>query len=127
MPDPKLQEARKEIERICNQYDIGAVVVLASESHLEFLHKVDPSWSCAQIEHIGTKVGIRIRSKLEDYPSKDAQKKCMEDTIGMFIGFIDALTFSAEQMKGVAGMVAQKMEITHWTKFEGGTRSEPGE
>lgn len=119
MPDPKLKDAMEEIKAVLEKYDIGAEVILASETHLEYLHAYDPTWSCASIEKLpdGTH-GIRVRAKLADFPDREAQKKCLEQTVGMFAGFYDAMEKSQEVMVTVMKMVGEVLEFEHITTEE---------
>lgn len=114
MPDPKLKIAAEEIKAVLQKHDCAAVVVLASETHLEYLHHVTPSWSCAKLE--GNV--LRIRAKREDFASVEAHKKCLSDTIGMVVGFLDAANNTAAQMQEVACVIARQIEFSHFTKEE---------
>lgn len=68
---PKLKTAMEEIKVILAKHDIGAMVILHTPGHSEFLNKLDPSYSCI----IQTGDHIRFRSKLADY---DGDKKAWE-------------------------------------------------
>lgn len=114
MPDPKLKIAAEEIKAVLLKYDCAAIVILCSESHLEYLHHVTPSWSCAKLE--GNE--LRIKAKREDFPTLEAQKKCVTDTIGMVVGFLDAANNTAAQMTEVARLLATQFEFSHFTKHE---------
>lgn len=114
MPDPKLKIAAEEIKAVLLKHDCAAIVVLCSESHLEWLHHVTPSWSCARLQD-GV---LRIKAKREDFPTVEAQKKCVTDTIGMVVGFLDAANNTAAQMTEVARLLATKIEFSHFTKEE---------
>ncbi len=48
MPDPKLLAAMEEIKVVLHKHDIAAVVILSSQTHVEYLHEISPSWSCAR-------------------------------------------------------------------------------
>lgn len=65
-PDPVLQKAVKEIEAICEKYDIGGHITLASQTHGEYLMHF-PKWSKAQMSSPsdGSR-GIHFKSKKED-------------------------------------------------------------
>jgi len=118
MPDPKLKAAAEEIKSILVKYDIAAVVVLASQSHMEYLNHVIASWSCATLEKDAGRFMLRIRAKREDFPSKEAQKKCVEDTTGMIMGFADAQLHCHEMMLKVAAMIGQQVPFEHFTTEE---------
>lgn len=67
--DPDLKEAMLKIQEIMDEYKIGGSIALASKTHAEFLYYF-PKWSIVQIEK-GS--GVRIRSKREDFKSKEEQ------------------------------------------------------
>jgi hypothetical protein len=79
---PKLKKAMEEIKAILKKHDVGGVVILHTPGHSEYLHKLDPSYSCAKVD--GNEV--RIRAKLqEDFKGdKDAWYKKVRDTVNMF-------------------------------------------
>lgn len=118
MPDPILKEAMKEIVATCKKYDCAAMVTLASEKHVEFLYEISPSWSCAWIQPLPDgEFGIRIRSKLKDYPSKEVQGKVISLTAGMFLAFANMAESQQAQMKHLIAMLAPHLGgITHWEK-----------
>lgn len=117
MPDPKLQAAAEEIKDIMKKHDIGGLIVLASPTHLEFLHKFDPSWSCASYEVIEGLEGIRIRCKREDFPSVEAQKKSLEDTVGMMMGIGDHCRNVVEAADKMALFIGNQMGgLSHWSR-----------
>ena len=118
MPDPKLKTAMAEIKAVLTKYDIAGVVVLASESHMEYLNHVVASWSCATIEQSGRNVLVRVRAKREDFPSKEAQRKCVSDTIGMIMGFADAQEHCREQMLLLASKIGAQVPFDHRSTHE---------
>lgn len=62
--DPNLRKAMKEIKKIINKYDVGGLVILASQSHGEYKLFIEPSWSVVNFE--GTDNDrIRFRSARE--------------------------------------------------------------
>jgi hypothetical protein len=69
--DPKLKEAMLEIQEILDKHKIGGNIALTSQSHSEFLYHF-PEWSVIQFDK--NKPGeVRIRSKREDFKSKEEQ------------------------------------------------------
>lgn len=77
---PKLKAAMEEIKTILAKYDIGAMVVLHTPRHSEFLNKLNPSYSCI----IQTGDHIRFKSKLADYNGdKDAWQKKTTDSLSL--------------------------------------------
>jgi pyrroline-5-carboxylate reductase len=119
MPDPKLQSAMAEIKAVLKKHDCAALVTLASPSHTEYLYEVAPSWSCAWLQPMPDGFAIRMRSKLKDYPSKEAQKKTVEATTGMFLAFANMAERQQKQMTQLIAMLGKSFEeISHWEKEE---------
>lgn len=89
---PKLKTAMEEIKAILAKHDIGAMVILHTPGHSEFLNKLNPSYSCI----IQNGDSIRFRSKLADYggDKKAWERKttdsldllqCVTETMGQII------------------------------------------
>jgi hypothetical protein len=77
---PKLKTAMEEIKAILAKHDIGAMVVLHTPGHSEFLNKLNPSYSCI----IQTGDHIRFKSKLADYGGdKKAWQKKTTDSLNL--------------------------------------------
>lgn len=77
---PKLKTAMEEIKAILAKHDIGAMVILHTPGHSEFLNKLNPSYSCI----IQTGDQIRFRSKLADYDGdKQAWEKKTTDSLNL--------------------------------------------
>lgn len=120
MPDPKLTNAMEEIKAILKAHDIAGVVLLSSEENMEYLYALTPSWSCAKMEsHPEGGEVIRIRSKLADYPSKEAQQEQLEWTVGMFMGFWNLLQKAGESMLMITQLLGEHFDIQHTSTFEG--------
>lgn len=75
---PKLKKAMEEIKTILKKYDLGAMVVIHTPGHSEFVLKVDPSYSCAKFNQTGD--GINFKTK--GLP-KAKQKELARDTANM--------------------------------------------
>lgn len=71
-PDPKLQQAAKEIAAICEQHDIGGYIILASQTHGEYLLHF-PKWSKAvkEVAPNGNEI-IRFKTKKEELEDTEA-------------------------------------------------------
>lgn len=115
MTDPKLKSAAEEIKAVLRKYDIIGNFQLASETHIEFVREFETSWSCAKMEGPGV---IRIRSKLVDYPSKTAQKKSLEDTVGALIAFVEQGERDRNAIRHLLFTIGQTMQIDHMSKEE---------
>lgn len=94
-PDLKLRAALNEIHAILKKNDIAGVMLLCSETHHERLLELSPSWSCVQIQGDF----VRIRSKREDYPSKEAQNETLQKTAGLIFGLMKASMESADNLE----------------------------
>jgi hypothetical protein len=81
MPDPRLKDAMRRINKILREFDIAGAITLVSKSHSEFRYQF-PTWSVVQPE-TGPQgeQGIRIRSYEAYYRSKDEQKAAMEESL----------------------------------------------
>lgn len=119
MPDSNLKAAMEEIKAVLKKHDCAGLVTLASPSHTEYLYGISPSWSCAWLQPMPDGFAIRIRSKLKDYPSKEAQKKSVEATTGMFLAFANMAERQQRQMAQLIAMLGKQFdEISHWEKEE---------
>lgn len=116
MPDVKLQAAMEEIKAVLKKHDIGAYVLLASPTHMEFLREFAPTWSCMWIEEAAGGYALRIRAKRADFPSEAAHKKCLEDSVGMLLGFADVFVREKAQLDEILKMLGGNMQISHYTR-----------
>jgi hypothetical protein len=81
MPDPRLKEAMRAINRILRTYDIAGAITLVSKTHAEFRYQF-PTWSVVQPERGPEgQEGLRIRSFEAYYGSKEQQKTAMEESL----------------------------------------------
>ncbi len=108
--DPKLKEAMAKIEAIAEEYDIGANVILTSESHSEFLYKF-PEWSIAQFTD--DMKGIDMKSKLSDFKDLNHQKEVTESTIGLLCHVRDISAQTFEIYDGLITAAENYLDIKH--------------
>lgn len=95
---PKLKSAMEQIKKILVQNDIGAVVILHTPGHAEYLHHLTPSYSCAWIEYLHDGHAVRFRSTLADHFNDPVRRdRFIRDTINMISCFSERLTLSAMQ------------------------------
>lgn len=95
--DPKLKAAMEEIKPILAKYDCMATVLLASPTHSEFLFAPEASWSVCRWEPRADQPDVlRFRSKLEDFPNKEAQREVTENTVHGLV----CLQFLSHKMYG---------------------------
>src|SRR4051794_32984450 len=81
---PKLKAAAEEIKQVLKKYDIAATCVLHTPGAIEYLFRVDPSYSCAKVEG----PLLKLRAKLhEDFKGdKKEQINTLTDTADMLAG-----------------------------------------
>ncbi len=117
--DPKLKEALEEIKPILRKYDCMAVMVLVSPTHSEFLNHIDASWSVMTFEHRadGGEVGIRFRTKREDWPSKEAQNKATEASTHALTTFIEWSRITNGAFRSVIQQLGKHMKIA-WSTWQ---------
>lgn len=108
--DEKLKIAAAEIKMIMRKHDIGGFISLVSKTHSEFRLEF-PSWSVAQFEGDGR--GVRIRSKLEDFQSKEDQHTATELTAHFILSARDMAIMNGENLMTLGELLAEYMEIEH--------------
>jgi hypothetical protein len=104
MPDPKVQAAIDEIEAVLEKHDMAGICFVSSESHIHYLHHFTASWC--------------VRAKPKDYPNEEAYKKSVSNTVGMLMGFIDAIKFTRDGLIKTVADVGKRVTISHITKEE---------
>lgn len=89
-----------EIEQILKKHDMTGLMIVGNETNVDWRLQVEASWSCAKSEPVPGKnmSAFRIKAKAEDFPNKEAQKKCVEATIGNFVSTIDVMDRIREQL-----------------------------
>lgn len=115
MPDPKLQAAMEEVKVILKKHDIGAVIVLGSQTHTEYLLELSPTWSCITIEDDGL---VRFRALRKDFASKEEQGKVITDSAGLLGGFMDNMELMLDGLKRLLLRLGKSVEIDHMSKHE---------
>lgn len=82
MPDVRIKPAVDEIKAVLEKHDMAAVVFIASPTHVEFLYRLEASWTCIRLEP----AGLRIRANSKD----PAQVEALRVSCGTLAGFSDA-------------------------------------
>ena len=120
---PKLKKAMEEIKAVLDKHDIAGSIVLHTPGHGEFLMKINPSYSCAFIDHLpGGQQGIRFRSRLQEDHQGDAAKrhKAQEDTANMFDIMSSAVGQEALKYMDAMDLLKEHLDIT---STDGGSSS----
>ena len=114
--NPKLQAVAAEIETVLRRHDVTGLVLLGSPTHTDFLISPDASWTCAFTENTPEGKRLRLRSKRENYSSREEQRKVAAATVGVFLGWVDAIT--GLQRTLLEMVKATGWEVDHMSKEE---------
>ncbi len=108
-----------EISAILKKHDMVGLFVVGNPTHCDWRMDIEASWSCAKTEADETgRVALRVRSKLADFPSKEAQHKCMEATVGTFVTLSDVNRKLGLTLDEILVMLSKHVD------FRGGSRTE---
>lgn len=107
-------QAIEEIKAVLARHDLAGMIVVQDAGESAFLLKIDPSWSCAKWEQTPEGVGIRIKAKRSDYPSKEEQDKAVGATAGMILSFINQCDRNSEELGRLVEMLSRYIDIKHW-------------
>lgn len=116
MPDPLLKTAAEEIKAILKKHDIAGVMMLQSPDGAEFVRVIDPTWSCAKIQDTPMGPAIRIKAHHSEFPNKEAQQKCVEQTIGMVFAFRHQAEQDEKSMAQLIEVLSRKFDISNWIR-----------
>lgn len=116
MPDPTIKPAIDEIKAVLAKYDMAAIVFVSSPTHTEFLLKVNTAWSVMRSDG---NVGIRFRAVAADFPSKADQKRAIEISTGVVMGFADACRNTAIVLDRLTASLGSHFDISHISRRDG--------
>lgn len=102
--DPKLRQAMKEIDLILTKYDIGAIVALTSERHVEYKIHIEPNWSLARFVRDGEAFHLKLHH---------SKQPNLDWTMGMLCGFRDIAALFFSQLNEMIRRVEQHAKIDH--------------
>lgn len=111
--------AIEEIKAVLAKYDLAGMIVVQSPNESAFLHKIDPSWSCAKFEERPNGTMVRIKAKRAEYPTKEAHQNTVTATTGMIFSFMNQSARTHEQMTSVAEMLGRHFDVSHFEKDNG--------
>lgn len=118
--NPELAPVLDEITAVLKKHDMVGMIVIGNRTHTDFRFEIEASWTCSRLEHDSQgNIGIRVRSKLAEYPSAEAQKESLTATVGTFVTFHDTI----ERLK--SNLETLLIAIGRTVQFEGkSTREE---
>lgn len=110
-PEVKLKTAMEEIKEILSKHDIGAMVVLHTPGHSEFLMNVSPSYSCATF----IDDNLRVKTNLEiDFKGDiDARTKKVTDTANMLHHLASTTLHCANSLLKISQLVDKATGAEH--------------
>lgn len=100
-PDPRLQQAMAEIKKVCEKFDIGGTLILASRTHGEYLVHF-PQWSKCYWDA----EGLRFKSKANE------DREDITSTVHMLQVFQERSFEWGQNFDKILEMVETKLIIT---------------
>lgn len=112
-PDqPKLKEARAEIEAVLKRHDLAGMVLLHTPGMAEFFYDIRPSYSCCWIDE--KQKMMRLRSKLEAYDGDAVrQQHDLAATANMMRCLFDGLWKASTLFGPLASFVDEAVKAEH--------------
>lgn len=114
--DKQYRECMAEIIGVLKKYDMAGAITVVSKERCMFKYHF-PTWTCV----ILGEDYVRLRSKKEDYPSKDAQHRASELTAHVIMQMGDCASNTLGLVKHLAGIMRDKWGMEH----EGGKDFDP--
>ena len=99
----------EQIKAILKEHDVAGFVVLHTPGHVEFLNKVNPTYSCAQLED----GQLRMKSKKEDDPDTAAQLDHQRNTCDMLYGISKQIGAHALLYLDASAKLDEHLNATH--------------
>jgi hypothetical protein len=79
---PRLARTVSKLFKVVKEEELMVSLAVSDGKHGEFYLCVDPGWSaCKMTKTPEGNISVRVRSKAEDYPNREEQKKHIERTI----------------------------------------------
>lgn len=110
MSEKQYRDCMAEIIGVLKKHDMAGAVTVVAKDRAHFRYHF-PTWSVVQLhEAPGGGLGVRLRSKATDFPSKEAQRTANELTAHIVYQMRDC----ALNTIGVCATLAEKMDEA-WT------------
>lgn len=102
-----------EISAVLKKHDVTGIIVVGNRTHCDFRMHVTATWSCAVVvKEEGTdREMVKVRSKREDYPSREAQVEVINHTVGTFVTFSDILDRLNGNVKSLLVMISRHVQF----------------
>lgn len=110
--NPEILPVLDEISAVLKKHDMMGLVIVGNETHCDWRMEVTASWSCARVESEDEKgLAIRIRAKRADYATPEAQKRCVEATVGAFVTFGHTMEKLNEQLDTLLIAISKQVDF----------------
>lgn len=115
MRDPAMQSCADELSAVLRKYDMMGVILISGIERCGWNIELSPSWSCVRPGEPlpDGSAQIRIKSKAEDYESKEEQERVLACSIGGIMGIISNTKYIMESLGNMMGAISHKVEIQH--------------
>lgn len=110
---PKLKVAMEEIKAILKKHDIAAAIALHTPGHGEFFMELEPSYSCAKLNHDN----VHFKAKKEDFNDELKRHQVIQDTTNMMQILSDV---TAQNAMGLIHVTEQLEKIVHAERIDRG-------
>jgi hypothetical protein len=109
MSETSHRECVAEIMGVLKKYDMAGAITVISKERAAFRYHF-PTWSVVKLQEVPDGgLGVRIKSKATDFPSREAQHKANELSAHIVYQMRDIAT----NTYGMCTAVAEKMD-EHW-------------
>jgi hypothetical protein len=115
MPSDTLTDAMRAIQQILTDYKVGGAILLANATDAEWLYHL-PESSCVKIHDDGS---IQISSHHAHYPSREAQKQHLEESIHVIYQLRDLGVQTATNLQQICRTLEQHFKIEYIPDTEG--------
>lgn len=106
--EKKYWECVLEIEAVLKKHDMAGAITVVSKERAGFKYHF-PTWSCINL----SETELRFRSKLEDYPSREAQHQATELSVHIILQMRDIAAQTFHMCETINKKLEEKMEIEH--------------
>lgn len=104
----RYRECMAEIMAVLKRYDMAGAVTVVDQERCMFKYHF-PSWSVAYVEPNG----IRLRSKREDFGTKEEQRRASELTAHCIMQIRDVAVNTYNLTRGLEDIMRDKWGMTH--------------
>ena len=104
----RYRDCRSEIIGVLKRYDMAGAVTVVDKERCMFKYHF-PTWSVATVEPSG----VRLRSKREDFPTKEAQRQASELTAHCIMQMRDTAANTFALTRELEKIMVEKWGMEH--------------